>query len=236
MEKKISIYHQLSAIYNELVLMDEDSINEVVEMLKGINFEAIVKFFNESDKEDLDDMDLFTCKKLIEILQFIYNNTDIVSPVSDQAYDSLYQVMIDSGLGDIVGSINSQGKAVREHQYPDLRGSLNKVHFVLNVDKEGDKRRSIEDWITTIENILGRKINNQDEFNLRLQAKWDGCSSVFECDEEGNIEHVLLRGDTEKNQAIDVRDLFKDWMDFKCYANGRDKFAVQTEVLMNKSE
>lgn len=236
MEKKISIYHQLSAIYNELVLMDEDSINEVVEMLKGINFEAIVKFFNESDKEDLDDMDLFTCKKLIEILQFIYNNTDIVSPVSDQAYDSLYQVMIDSGLGDIVGSINSQGKAVREHQYPDLRGSLNKVHFVLNVDKEGDKRRSIEDWITTIENILGRKINNQDEFNLRLQAKWDGCSSVFECDEEGNIEHVLLRGDTEKNQAIDVRDLFKDWMDFKCYANGRDKFAVQTEVLMNKSD
>ena len=236
MEKKISIYHQLSAIYNELVLMDEDSINEVVEMLKGINFEAIVKFFNESNKEDLDDMDLFTCKKLIEILQFIYNNTDIVSPVSDQAYDSLYQVMIDSGLGDIVGSINSQGKAVREHQYPDLRGSLNKVHFVLNVDKEGDKRRSIEDWITTIENILGRKINNQDEFNLRLQAKWDGCSSVFECDEDGNIEHVLLRGDTEKNQAIDVRDLFKDWMDFKCYANGRDKFAVQTEVLMNKSD
>ena len=77
MEKKISIYHQLSAIYNELVLMDEDSINEVVEMLKGINFEAIVKFFNESNKEDLDDMDLFTCKKLIEILQFIYNNTDI---------------------------------------------------------------------------------------------------------------------------------------------------------------
>lgn len=236
MEKKISIYHQLSAIYNELVLMDEDSINEVVEMLKGINFEAIVKFFNESNKEDLDDMDLFTCKKLIEILQFIYNNTDIVSPVSDQAYDSLYQVMIDSGLGDIVGSINSQGKAVREHQYPDLRGSLNKVHFVLNVDKEGDKRRSIEDWITTIENILGRKINNRDEFNLRLQAKWDGCSSVFECDEEGNIEHVLLRGDTEKNQAIDVKDLFKDWMDFKCYANGRDKFAVQTEVLMNKSD
>ena len=38
MEKKISIYHQLSAIYNELVLMDEDSINEVVEMLKGIFF------------------------------------------------------------------------------------------------------------------------------------------------------------------------------------------------------
>ena len=79
MNKKITIYHQLTAIYNELIKMDEDSINEVVEMLKGINFEAIVKFFNESDLKELDDMDLFTCKKLVEILQFIYNNTYILS-------------------------------------------------------------------------------------------------------------------------------------------------------------
>lgn len=233
MSKKISIYHQLSAIYNELINMDEDSINEVVEMLKGINFEAIVKFFNESDLKELDDMDIFTCKKLIEILQFIYNNTDIVPPVSDETYDSLYQIMLDTGLGDIVGSVNSQGKPVREHSYPDLRGTLNKVHFTFNVDKEGDKRKSIEDWITSIENILGRKINNTKEFELRLQAKWDGCSAVFECDEEGNVEHVLMRGDTEKNQAVDIIELFRDSIDFRTFANGKDKFAVQTEVLMN---
>ena len=233
MSKKITIYHQLCAIYNELINMDEDSINEVVEMLKGINFEAIVKFFNESDLKELDDMDIFTCKKLIEILQFIYNNTDIVPPVSDETYDSLYQIMLDTGLGDIVGSVNSQGKPVREHSYPDLRGTLNKVHFTFNVDKEGDKRKSIEDWITSIENILGRKINNTKEFELRLQAKWDGCSAVFECDEEGNVEHVLMRGDTEKNQAVDIIELFRDSIDFRTFANGRDKFAIQTEVLMN---
>ena len=157
MNKKITIYHQLTAIYNELVRMDEDSINEVVEMLKGINFEAIVKFFNESDLKELDDMDLFTCKKLVEILQFIYNNTDIVPPVSDETYDQLYQIMLDAGLGDVVGSVNSQGKPVREHRFPDLRGTLNKVHFVFNVDKDGDKRRSIEDWITSITNILGKE-------------------------------------------------------------------------------
>ena len=134
MNKKITIYHQLTAIYNELVRMDEDSINEVVEMLKGINFEAIVKFFNESDLKELDDMDLFTCKKLVEILQFIYNNTDIVPPVSDETYDQLYQIMLDVGLGDVVGSVNSQGKPVREHRIPDLRGTLHKVNFVFNVD------------------------------------------------------------------------------------------------------
>lgn len=232
MSKKISIYHQLDMIYKELLNMDEDSINEVVEMLKGINFEAIVEFFTTSEK--LDDMDLFTCRKLIQILQFIYNNTDIVSPVSDENYDILYQVMLDNGMTDIVGSVNSQGKPVREHRYPDLRGTLNKVHFVLNVDKDGDKRRSIEDWITSIENILGRKINNKEEFKLRLQAKWDGCSVVFECDEKGMIEYALLRGDTEKNQAVDIGSLFKEVINFSKFSNGRDKFAVQTEVYMTQ--
>lgn len=235
MNKKITIYHQLCAIYNELIKMDEDSINEVVEMLKGINFEAVVKFFNEADLKELDDMDLFTCKKLVEILQFIYNNTDIVSPVSDETYDQLYQIMLDAGLGDVVGSVNSQGKPVREHRFPDLRGTLNKVHFVFNVDKDGDKRRSIEDWITSITNILGHNINNTKEFELRLQAKWDGCSVVFECDEYGNVEHALMRGDTEKNLAVDIVKLFEDYVDFKLYANGKDKFAIQTEVLMNQA-
>ena len=234
MSKKISIYHQLDVIHKELLKMNEDSINEIVEMLKGINFEGIVEYFNTN--EDMDDMDLFTCRKLVEILQFIYNNTDIVPPVSDSTYDKLYQIMLDSGLGDIVGSVNSQGKPVREHRYPDLRGTLNKVHFIFNVDKDGDKRRSIEDWITTIENILGRNINNTKEFEIRLQAKWDGCSAVFECDEYGEIEHVLMRGDTEKNQAVDIAALFKDNFSFRQFANFKDKFAVQTEVLMNQSD
>ena len=234
MNKKISIYHQLDIIHKELMKMNEDTINEIVEMLKGINFEAVVEYFNNST--ELDDMDLFTCRKLVEILQFIYNNTDIVPPVSDTTYDKLYQIMLDAGLGDIVGSVNSQGKPVREHRYPDLRGTLNKVHFVFNVDKEGDKRRSIEDWITTIENIIGRNINNTKEFELRLQAKWDGCSAVFECDEYGELEHVLMRGDTEKNQAVDIIELFKGQIDFKQFANGKEKFAIQTEVLMNQAD
>lgn len=234
MSKKISIYHQLDLIHKELLNMNEDSINEVIEMLKGINFEEIIKFFTTEEK--LDDMDLFTCRKLVQILQFIYNNTDIVSPVSDENYDILYQVMIDNKLGDIVGSVNSQGKPVREHMYPDLRGTLNKVHFITTMEKDGDKRRSIEDWINTIENIIGRPINNRPEFDLRLQAKWDGCSAVFECDEEGNIEHVLMRGDVEKNLSVDIAPLFKEWMNFKHYANEMDKFGVQTEIFMTQRD
>ena len=234
MDKKITIYHQLNTIYNELENMNENSINEVVEMLKGINFEAVIDYFNTSEK--LDDMDLYSCRKIVQILQYIYNNTDIISPVSDEKYDILYQIMIDHKLGDIVGSVNSQGKPVREHMFPDLRGTLNKVHFVFNIDKDGDKRRSIEDWITSVTNILGRDIDNSKDFEVILQAKWDGCSAVFECDKFGEVKHVLMRGDTEKNQAVDIIDLFKDNVRFSEFANGEDEFAVQTEILMNQED
>ena len=234
MDKKITIYHQLNTIYNELENMNENSINEVVEMLKGINFEAVIDYFNTSEK--LDDMDLYSCRKIVQILQYIYNNTDIISPVSDEKYDILYQIMIDHKLGDIVGSVNSQGKPVREHMFPDLRGTLNKVHFVFNIDKDGDKRRSIEDWITSVTNILGRDIDNSKNFEVILQAKWDGCSAVFECDKFGEVKHVLMRGDTEKNQAVDIIDLFRDNIRFSEFANGEDEFAVQTEILMNQED
>lgn len=234
MDKKITIYHQLNTIYNELENMNENSINEVVEMLKGINFEAVIDYFNTSEK--LDDMDLYSCRKIVQILQYIYNNTDIIPPVSDEKYDILYQIMIDHKLGDIVGSVNSQGKPVREHMFPDLRGTLNKVHFVFNIDKDGDKRRSIEDWITSVTNILGRDIDNSKDFEVILQAKWDGCSAVFECDKFGEVKHVLMRGDTEKNQAVDIIDLFRDNVRFSEFANGEDEFAVQTEILMNQDD
>jgi NAD-dependent DNA ligase len=234
MDKKITIYHQLNTIYNELENMNENSINEVVEMLKGINFEAVIDYFNTSEK--LDDMDLYSCRKIVQILQYIYNNTDIIPPVSDEKYDILYQIMIDHKLGDIVGSVNSQGKPVREHMFPDLRGTLNKVHFVFNIDKDGDKRRSIEDWITSVTNILGRDIDNSKDFEVILQAKWDGCSAVFECDKFGVVKHVLMRGDTEKNQAVDIIDLFRDNIRFSEFANGEDEFAVQTEILMNQED
>ena len=181
-------------------------------------------------------MDLYSCRKIVQILQYIYNNTDIIPPVSDEKYDILYQIMIDHKLGDIVGSVNSQGKPVREHMFPDLRGTLNKVHFVFNIDKDGDKRRSIEDWITSVTNILGRDIDNSKDFEVILQAKWDGCSAVFECDKFGEVKHVLMRGDTEKNQAVDIIDLFRDNIRFNEFANGEDEFAVQTEILMNQED
>jgi DNA ligase (NAD+) len=45
-----------------------------------------------------------------------------------------------------------------------------------------------------------------------------------------------MRGDTEKNQAVDIIDLFRDNIRFSEFANGEDEFAVQTEILMNQED
>mgnify|MGYP000301462232 CR=1 FL=1 len=61
---KITIYHQLLELGDNIKKMDEEELRETVYLLKKINFEEIVKYLLTIDK--LDDMDLETIKKIIE--------------------------------------------------------------------------------------------------------------------------------------------------------------------------
>ena len=241
---KISIYHQLLELGDNIKKMDEDELKETVDLLKGINFEEIVKYLLTIDK--LDDMDLVTIRKIIEITQFIYNNTAIDSPITDEDFDKLYQLMLDKGLGDIVGSTNIQGKKLRRHQYPMLRGTINKIHFMTKMEKnalsikdEGNKitfketRLSLEEWLNSVENILGEKIPYP---SVTIQPKHDGLSVVHECDKYGNILHSLLRGDTDKNIAVEVTAIFKDRINFKEYAKKNKPFGIKTETVMERQQ
>jgi len=236
---KLNIYHQLLDLSNNLEKMNEDEINELIETLKAINFEEIVKYL--LDSKDLDDMDLVTIKKIIEITQFIYNNTAFESPITDESFDKLYQLMLYNGMNDYVGSINIQGKKLRQHKYPMLRGTIDKIHYMTKyerniIDDKGkiiskDNRNSLENWLDTTENILGEKIPYP---SIILQPKHDGLSVVHECDAEGNIMHSLLRGDTDKNVAVEVTALFKDRINFKEYSRRNIPFGIKTETVMTK--
>ena len=198
----------------------------------------LMKYYTEvADPKNLDELDKFTIIKIIEITQYLYNNTNIPSPLSDDEYDKLYDVLVDLGL-NIVGSVNAQGKPVRNHKYPDLRGSLDKVHFIRVEDKGKDKRKSIEDWVKSMENKLGFKIQG-DKAKVRLQPKWDGVSVVFECDENGIVEHALLRGDTGRNEAVTLDHLFKgvSFGDItKEFTKDGRKFGLKTEIMVSDSQ
>lgn len=234
MSKKIEIYKSLDDTFKVLKKnqFTDDSMKETIESLR---IPKLTKYYTEVvEPKNLDDLDKFTITKIVEITQFLYNNTNIPSPISDDEYDKIYEVLVNLGL-NIVGSVNAQGKPVRNHKYPELRGSLDKVHFVYNDDKNGDKRRSIEDWIKTMENKLGFKIK-EDKARVILQPKWDGVSVIFECDENGVVEHALLRGDTDKNEAVTLDALFKG-VKFEEFVDGRGiPFGLKTEVMMSDAQ
>lgn len=238
MSKKIEIYKVLDNIYNELKKNGDKNEDFIKSTIDSARIPRLMKYYTEVvDPKNLDELDKFTIIKIIEITQYLYNNTNIPSPLSDDEYDKLYDVLVDLGL-NIVGSVNAQGKPVRNHKYPDLRGSLDKVHFIRVEDKGKDKRKSIEDWVKSMENKLGFKIQG-DKAKVRLQPKWDGVSVVFECDENGIVEHALLRGDTGRNEAVTLDHLFKgvSFGDItKEFTKDGRKFGLKTEIMVSDSQ
>ena len=227
MSKKLHIFKQLESIHKEL--LDNDSNVEVLNILKEMNLERIVRYYINIPTNQLDDLDVFTIKKIVEITQYLYNNGDSETPITDEDYDKLYELLLHFNVGEFVGASVPNKKKKRNHKYTNLRGTIGKVHFVYNEEKGNDKRKSIEDFINSIESKLGRPMNKQEAI-VRLQPKWDGVSTIFEI-ENSMIQHALLRGDVGKNEAIDISELFKGIRFDIC--NEESNHGIKTEVMMS---
>lgn len=227
MSKKLHIFKQLESIHKEL--LDNDSNVEVLNILKEMNLERIVRYYINIPTNQLDDLDVFTIKKIVEITQYLYNNGDSETPITDEDYDKLYELLLHFNVGEFVGASVPNKKKKRNHKYTNLRGTIGKVHFVYNEEKGNDKRKSIEDFINSIESKLGRPMSKQESV-VRLQPKWDGVSTIFEI-ENSMIQHALLRGDVGKNEAIDISDLFKGIRFDVC--KEESNHGIKTEVMMS---
>ena len=166
---------------------------------------------------------------VIEITQYMYNNSGEDTGLADDEWDVLYDIFRNVALSDIVGAPSIKGRPKRSHKYTRLRGTIDKVFWVRDSDKK-DKRRSIEQFVTSCENRLGRKLTD-DEAQVQLQAKWDGVSLIMECDENSIVEHALLRGDTDINEAFDVSRLFKG-LDVSDIYKSDSKFGLKNECMM----
>lgn len=230
MSKKLHIFKQLNDIHNEL--LENDSNEIVLDLLKEMNLEKIVRYYINIPTNNLDDLDVFTIKKIIEILQYLYNNGDSETPVTDEDYDKLYELVLEFNIGEFVGAPIPKKKKTRNHQYTNLRGTISKVHFVYNSEKGKDKRKSLEDFRNSIENKLGRELNKFEGI-VKLQPKWDGVSCVFECDSNSMIQHALLRGDVGKNEALDISELFKGIKFDVTHADSNH--GIKTEVMMSNA-
>lgn len=220
----------LNDFYEVMRELSNDNIRLVIDKL---NLDAIADYYLDVMKVDDD------CGTLIKVLQYIYNNTDIEQPIPHDKYDRLYALYIENN-NDIVGAPNSiSDKDIRYHNYPDLRGTLDKYHYFRNSEKrDKDSRKSIEDWITTIVRAC-QAVNytpTKEDLEVDIYPKWDGISGIFECDEDGLVEAALTRGDTESNEAVDLSKFFKK-VKFKDFANEiGNRFGLKTELIMTKAD
>ena len=169
-------------------------------------------------------------KAMIEILQSIYNNSGILSPMSDDNYDRLYEIYVSNANEDIIGAPVSEGEVV-SHNFPKLRGTLNKVHFIYSSEKNGDKRKSLQDWIDQKENKLGRPLTDK-EAKVEMFCKWDGCSGIFEFSPSFKLLRVLSRGYTKDNTAQNLTKYFTNYVpDFKSDEPLNSEFGLKTEKV-----
>lgn len=229
-------------LLEQLVLLREESYNNknyelVVQTLQDLGIDGIIREIIYTTPNELITQ---ITSILIQILQDIYNNGGIPTEVSDDDYDKLYAYNLKATGEDIIGAPVT--KNLVYHKYPQLRGTLDKIHFIRDSEKlhANDNRDSMEDFLRKTQNRLKKPIK---DYSTRMVAsiKFDGCSAIIECDQFGIMERALTRGFTKDNSAEDLTDKFKWNPDFAWVValaqesnHIRKPFGLKVEVVMTE--
>lgn len=147
----------------------------------------------------------------IEFCSYIENETDEPVMMSDEIYDALVEKLVDLGETQPIGSILSDpdGEDKVPHSYPELRGSLSKVHFIWEKDiPPKDSRKSLEGYLKNAVKQLKDAGYPVGQTTIGIDFKYDGVSHIIECMGQ-TVNHILTRGDVEKNLGKDLTPLFK---------------------------
>lgn len=152
-------------------------------------------------------------RSFISILNFIEYETDISTPVSDDTYDKVVAKFKDMSKESVIGTIENEASGSKKfgtHKYPELRGSLDKIHFLKTSDiPENDSRKSFEQYLTNVmKTISAQGIHIDKPIQIGVDFKWDGASHIFEMNGY-SIDRVLTRYDVGNNIGVDITHIFK---------------------------
>lgn len=185
---------------------------------------------------------------ILNITQYIETETTMESVIMDDTYDKLKEKYEDMTGHAVVGTNGTSGgnKPTAQHKYPELRGSLDKVHFVYdNQIPSKDSRKSLEGWFRTMVRKLSTTANmNNPTVELGYTFKFDGISGVFEAS-ENTLDETLTRKDVDENVGTVVTHIFKDKSMMDIFDGvvppdtfNKSSYGVQTEmfVRMDKFE
>lgn len=237
--------------------------NELNDLLEKSVFELDINSYAEellsTDEYMIDGEPVYKLiRYILDIAQYIETDTVMESVLSDENYDklnALYEQM--TGHGVIGTSITSSNRPVKEHKFPELRGTLDKTHFIYdNEVPEKDSRRSLESWLRTtqkkiqnskledftpIKSLSGQKplLASTSKYVIACDLKRDGLSSVFECHED-IIDDIVTRRDVDANIGMtvthiipsdSVTEIFGKSIP-ECMSHMNCGYGIKTEVLM----
>lgn len=220
--------------------MQYNLVDELEKLLETTDFEEIGLKLLSNDGSTIDASLL---RQYIEVLNFIEYETELPTVVSDDTYDKIVAKYKDLSGTSIIGTHNNSQSNTRlfaHHRYPELRGSLDKIHFLKNEEiPDNDSRKSLEYFIHGILRDLSRK-NLVQPINIPILVdfKWDGVSHVFEmCGT--TIDKVLTRYDVDNNIGVDITHIFSEnSLDDLCFTKlpknikTISKFGLKVETFM----
>ena len=194
-----------------------DLCDELEQFVETIDLEDIgIALLESGSSYDYgEDSYVETLQKYIAVLNYIETETSVPTTVSDDTYDRLVEVYKDLGgtqeIG-VQGNTSSSSKKFGYHKYPELRGSLSKIHYLKNDEiPKKDSRKSFQYFVSNVmRELSSQDVNVSGDITITVDFKWDGVSHVFEMNDGATINRVLTRYDVDNNLGVDITHIFKN--------------------------
>lgn len=205
----------IEKLYNDLSLGSislEDAYKEITSKanMKKINYYVNI---DKITSEPLSDIQLQELGAIVGILQII-ETSELGSPIDDERYDTLQEMLVNMGVPRLTGSIELNQNNKVSHKYTILRGTLDKVYYLYPTEKRTNKsRKYLDEWIKKIEALYRSKTGKEIDLNkvkIMLQPKFDGASAVLQIDDK---ILWITRGDTRNNKASDITHIMNIFND-----------------------
>ena len=209
-------------------LFNEDDINKFTSELKSFAIEDANEYINLYNNDKLDSIYFNRLEKFILCLEKAYSKSNAVIP--DNLYETLTEIYSEVTNNIIRGDMINSTKI--SHEYPDLKGTIKKCHYITEREKELDTNRikshkSLEEWIR---NCLDKLSNNNH--TLELAPKFDGMSIILSI-ENGEVKSAITRGDKETGKGENKTNFVKAIKDIPSFPY--DKFGLKCEAIMSRS-
>lgn len=212
-----------------LKLAKKGKLRQAKNTLKKAGVELYMERFVKEGKEKKIDEMLDSVEDIIKALKILYENgKEFVS-------DKIYDITLDkfkSYRDEPIEAMLFVGRRTKDttHEYPLLRGTLDKAHFIYIADNR-QRKEGTKDVETFIRSWMSR---SRGPLRIRLSLKYDGVSVILDIDSvSGKVVSAITRGDD--GNGTDLTHLFQNVR----YPNALNEmglnFGLKTELIVTKA-